>query len=148
MNGAKRFSRNHASREKRPSIPVAIATAFFVSLATGMLLLIAFTFFLYRTKDPALYSNALALVALYCGCFVGGIAAMRKLLDASAYTAAGISALMLSAISLAITLICRGSCMNFISTIGYYVGIFGFFLAGAFIGRKRHSNVTTRRKRG
>ncbi len=148
MNGRKRFSRNHASREKRTSIPMTIAIAFFSALAAGILLLIVFAFFLYRSSDPTPYSAALSLVALYLGCFIGGIAAMRKLLDASAYTAAGVSALIFSAIALAITLMRRGSCMNFISTIAYYAGIFAFFLAGAFIGRKRHSKTKARRKRG
>ena len=129
MNGTKKPSHRHRSREKGTSFPTAILIGLATTLGIGLLLLIIFALFLYRAADPTALSGILSLVALYIGCTMGGFVAMRKATNSSGYTASAISALAMSTISLASNLIYNGSKMSFITTVGYYVGIFAAFLA-------------------
>lgn len=147
MNVAKKLSRRNRSREKGAPLPIAILTGFAITVASGLSLLLGFTFFLHRAADPAALSDILSLVALYIGCVAGGFITMKKTLDASGYSACGIAALATSATALAFRLICNDSPRGIVGTVGYYAGIFAAFFVGAFLGRKRHTHPKNRRKR-
>ena len=147
MFRTKKLSRNHRTRDKVSSLPSAVISGFSVALGGGMLLLLIFTLILSKTANPTDLSGVLSLIALYIGCTVGGFAAMKKATNSSGYTASAISALSMSTISLASNLICNGPKMSFITTVGYYVGIFAAFLAGAFLGRRRQTRTNHHRKK-